>query len=150
MICSLFLLALESSARCNFWVGKPFMVMVSLLVLPLTRDWGTQKAQLLLLLGKKSPSLASHLRTERAAALVQRTEKEIWSNANWPLVELRQPCMTGLAWMVGNMCEEYILFTTIHEWRNNQILLSGAWTIFTHIKWISNIVTIEDHTLKYS
>ena len=25
-----------------------------------------------------------------------------------------------------NMCEEYILFTTIHEWRNNQILIGRA------------------------
>ena len=25
-----------------------------------------------------------------------------------------------------NMCEEYILFTTIHEWRNNQILTGRA------------------------
>ena len=30
-----------------------------------------------------------------------------------------------------NMCEEYILFTTIHEWRNNQILIGRAWKIFT-------------------
>ena len=25
-----------------------------------------------------------------------------------------------------NMCEESILFTTIHEWRNNQILIGRA------------------------
>ena len=31
-----------------------------------------------------------------------------------------------------NMCEEYILFTTIHEWRNNQILTGRAWKIFPH------------------
>ena len=31
-----------------------------------------------------------------------------------------------------NMCEEYILFTTIHEWRNNQILTGRACKIFPH------------------
>ena len=41
-----------------------------------------------------------------------------------------------------NMCEEYILFTTIHEWRNNQILIGRAWKIFTLTLEIARLVTL--------
>ena len=51
-----------------------------------------------------------------------------------------------------NMCEESILFTTIHEWRNNQILIGRAWKIsFTTLSTLcsNNSVTPRDYLSTY-